>query len=112
VRDETVTAGAEAVLPTSIRRVVESAVRAVDPTRVILYGSRARGDARENSDYDLAVVFPQDRHNRWIRFLADFDDAALTLLPVDLLDWSIASEPLREQVRKEGITLYERRSDH
>lgn len=98
----------EAVLPTSIRRVVESVVRAVDPTRVILYGSRARGDARDNSDYDLAVVFPQDRRNRWIRFLADYDDAALTLLPVDLLDLSEASEPLREQISKEGVTLYER----
>jgi len=110
--DRAATAMAEAILPTSVRRVVESAVRTVDPTRVILYGSRARGDARENSDYDLAFVFPKDRRSRWTRFLADFDDAALTLLPVDLLDWNEASEPLREQIGKEGITLYERTADN
>ena len=102
---------ADAVLPASIRRVVESAVRAVDPTRVILYGSHARGSARKNSDYDLAFVFPPDRRDKWIRFLADFDDDALTLLPVDLLDWGETSEPLRERIRKEGITLYERPSN-
>jgi uncharacterized protein len=96
-----------AALPASIRRVVEYGVRAVDPTRVVLYGSRARGDARRDSDYDLAFVFRKERRNRWIRFLADFDDAALTLLPVDMLDWNEASARLREEIRKEGITLYE-----
>ncbi len=104
---ETATA-AEVALPASIRRVVDHAVRAVDPTRVILYGSRARGDAREDSDYDLAFIFSKEHRRQWIRFLADFDDAALTLLPVDLLDWGEASERLRERIGKEGVTLYER----
>jgi len=100
----------ESTLPVSIGRVVEFGVRAVEPLRVVLYGSRARGDARENSDYDLAFVFPPAQHGKWVRFLADLDDAPVTLLPVDLLDWNEASEPLREEIRKEGITLYERNS--
>jgi uncharacterized protein len=95
-------------LPDSIHRVVALGVRAVDPDKVILYGSRARGDAREQSDYDLAFVFPEDRHGRWVRFMVDLDDAAATLLPVDLLDWNEASAALRERIRNEGIALYER----
>ena len=88
---------------------MELGVRAVDPDKVILYGSRARGSAREDSDYDLAFVFPKDRHNRWVRFVVDLDDAAVTLLPVDLLDWNEASESLRERICREGVVLYERR---
>ena len=47
-------------LPPSIRQLIDYGIKTVDPDRVILFGSRARGDARENSDYDLAFDFPPD----------------------------------------------------
>jgi uncharacterized protein len=43
---------ANLVPETLLSRVVD----VFDPRRVILIGSRARGDAREDSDYDLVVV--------------------------------------------------------
>ncbi len=39
-----------------VREIVQSIVDEVDPERVILFGSRARGDEREGSDIDLVVV--------------------------------------------------------
>ena len=45
--------GATAAL---IDRMVRKIVDEVDPEQVILFGSRARGDATENSDVDLLVV--------------------------------------------------------
>lgn len=36
-------------------RMVRAIVERVHPTRIVLYGSRARGDARPDSDYDLMV---------------------------------------------------------
>ena len=39
-----------------IDRMVEKIVEAADPEQVILFGSRARGDAREDSDIDLIVI--------------------------------------------------------
>ena len=38
-----------------VRRIVER----VDPVAIYLFGSRARGDADEDSDYDLMVVVPE-----------------------------------------------------
>ena len=40
-----------------IAEAVKSAVREFDPTaEVVLFGSRARGDARSDSDYDFLVL--------------------------------------------------------
>ena len=36
--------------------MVRAIVAEVDPEQVILFGSRARGDAREDSDVDLLVI--------------------------------------------------------
>src|SRR5437899_10213820 len=47
-----------------VRRLVE----AVNPDRIILFGSRARGDAGPDSDLDLLIVKDSDvpRHQRTI----------------------------------------------
>ncbi|WP_462323154.1 nucleotidyltransferase domain-containing protein, partial [Halochromatium sp.] len=42
--------------PELLRRRVEIIVRAADPDAIILFGSRARGDARPDSDIDLLVI--------------------------------------------------------
>src|SRR5438067_1017558 len=44
--------------------MVERIVERLDPLQVILFGSRARGDARPRSDVDLLVVIPDDRDRR------------------------------------------------
>lgn len=39
-----------------IREMVDTIVREADPNTVISFGSRARGNAREDSDVDLLIV--------------------------------------------------------
>lgn len=41
-----------------LREAVQRLVRAYQPQRIYLFGSAARGDADEGSDYDLMVVVP------------------------------------------------------
>ena len=42
----------DAILDRMIRTIVDE----VDPEQVILFGSRARGDARSDSDIDLLII--------------------------------------------------------
>lgn len=44
------------VLAESVRRLV----KAYQPERIYLFGSKARGDAGPDSDYDLLVIVPDD----------------------------------------------------
>jgi predicted nucleotidyltransferase len=46
----------DAALAEIVRRLVE----AYKPERIYLFGSKARGDAGLDSDYDLMVVVPED----------------------------------------------------
>ena len=41
-----------------LAKIVEGLVKEFHPIRIFLFGSRARGDAREGSDYDLLVIVP------------------------------------------------------
>lgn len=40
----------------TIRRLTELLVDAAKPNRIIMFGSQARGDASEDSDFDVMVV--------------------------------------------------------
>ncbi len=72
--------------------------------KVILFGSRARGDYRKTSDIDLAASggdIPL--------FALDVDDKTWTLLKFDVvnLDRPIKKE-LKESIEREGVILYEK----
>jgi predicted nucleotidyltransferase len=44
--------------------LLKSVVDYFNPRKVILFGSRARGDARPDSDHDLLVVIDDDSRAR------------------------------------------------
>ena len=52
------TAATEASIDERIAAMTRRVVERFNPLRVILSGSRARGDARPHSDVDLLIVFP------------------------------------------------------
>ena len=39
-----------------LERAIEIIVKVADPDQIILFGSRARGDAKQDSDYDICVI--------------------------------------------------------
>ena len=50
--------------PPCLPEVVDRIARQFHPVQIILFGSWARGDAREDSDVDLLVVLPRVEHKR------------------------------------------------
>lgn len=44
-----------------LQEAVERLVATLDPEQIYLFGSRARGDFREGSDYDLMVIVPDNK---------------------------------------------------
>jgi predicted nucleotidyltransferase len=93
-------------LPESIQSLLRYGIRLVNPRKVILFGSRARGDHRENSDYD--VVFKSLRTpEAWTNFMVDSDERAFTLLKVDLLNYEKCPLDYKQNIDSEGKLLYE-----
>jgi uncharacterized protein len=76
--------------------------------KVILFGSRARGDAGKRSDIDLAVAAPEIIPKQWLEISNTLEQLD-TLLSVDLVLLEEASLSLKEKIFAEGEVLYERR---
>ena len=79
-----------------------------DIEKVILFGSRARGDFRRTSDIDIAVT-----GGDFSRFALDVDEETSTLLEYDIVNLDRdMQEELRESIEKEGRVLYEKPYDN
>ncbi len=77
--------------------------------RVLLYGSRARGDAQDRSDFDVAIEAPGMTHQDWARFALEIQEKFPSLCRLDLLSLKPDTpEALRRRIQNEGIVLYER----
>ena len=74
--------------------------------RVILFGSRARGDNKERSDIDLAIA--GDRAD-CIEFSLAADEEIPTLLMFDfvIIDEHLSPD-LKSEIEKDGVILYEK----
>ena len=86
-----------------ITEIVELAQK-YDLQKVILFGSRARGDFQRASDIDLAVS-----GGNVAMFAVDVEEETSTLLQFDVVDLDMnLQEKLLESIREEGIILYEK----
>lgn len=92
--------GKEHILHTSdqLNSIIEKIKKNVNPNKIILFGSRARGDAHKNSDIDIAVDSDKSIENISIE------------APVDLVNLKKVGDSLKEKIKREGVIIYERKS--
>ena len=91
------------IKPQVINEIQELA-RIHNMNKVILFGSRARGDFKRTSDIDLAA-----EGENFDRFALDIEEETSTLLQYDIVNLGRdMQEELREAIAREGIMIYEK----
>jgi len=86
-----------------LEQIVGFILRFGKPKRIILFGSRARGDFSPASDIDLALEGLEE-----VSLLKELlDEQVDTLLKFDVVDLNRIPKELREEIEREGIVLYE-----
>ncbi len=105
------------ITPELIDYIVEKIVREIQPEKIILYGSYARGDFHKDSDVDLFIIKDSEEPSRLLRRKLD---ALLRgrRFPLDIrvrkpseVEWNFrAKNPFyTHHVFKQGKVLYEKR---
>ncbi len=105
----------EAVLDRMVRAIVDEA----DPEQIILFGSRARGDQRRDSDVDLIVVEAEpfgperSRHQEMVRLYHAITGSGvstdlLVFSREDVEYWRDSLNHVLARALREGRVLYER----
>lgn len=100
----------EKILKNIISRIVEIA----NPDKIILFGSRATGNARKDSDYDICVL--KNEINNRSEFISRLYHNMQAGAPVDIL--AITTNRFEElknkwyyvyyHINKEGLVVYEK----
>jgi predicted nucleotidyltransferase len=103
-----------AITEETIQQATQILKQCAHPLRIILFGSRARGEARGDSDLDLLVVQRTQEHPR--REMVRLSDALRPLrIPVDVVvvgketydHWADTPGTVYHEAAVGGRTLYE-----
>ena len=91
-------------LPERVIRELFSFATKLSVRKIILFGSRARGNNTERSDVDIAVYGGDFDSFYW-----DIKENIHSLLMFDVInaDASI-SEELKKEIKKDGVVIYEK----
>jgi predicted nucleotidyltransferase len=99
-----------------VQEVVRRIVEAAQPDKVILFGSRARGSARPDSDFDLVVIKNSDepgyrRDASLYLALAGLNAPVdvMVYTPEEVREWSAVPQAFITTAVREGRVVYERK---
>lgn len=91
-------------LPDRVFRELSALARKYSITKIILFGSRARGTNTERSDIDIAVYGGNFEDFYW-----DVKEKINSLLIFDIIQAdSQISDELEKEIKKDGVVIYEK----
>ena len=96
--------------------IVRRIARIAQPERIILFGSRARGQAQSTSDYDLLIIQESEepRYRRAVSLYQELADVPaeidiLVYTPAEAAEWSAVPQAFVTTAIREGKPVYERK---
>lgn len=75
--------------------------------KIVLFGSRARGDNSARSDIDIAIIAPTITNKEWLDLCEKINELD-TLLELDVINFCTTNSELQNRINQEGKFLYER----
>ena len=91
-------------LPDRILRELSFFAKKYSVTKIILFGSRARGTNTERSDIDIAVYGGDFEHFYW-----DVKENMHSLLMFDVVRADVKiSDELKQEIERDGVIIFEK----
>ena len=92
-------------LPDRVIEDLRQLAEQYDVSKLVLFGSRARGTHRLKSDIDIAVWGCEN----FSSFALDVDEKVWTLLPFDVVDMDNTLLPeLADEIERDAVNIYEK----
>ncbi|HEX6383924.1 MAG TPA: nucleotidyltransferase domain-containing protein, partial [Anaerolineae bacterium] len=99
----------------TLQEIVKRILEVGEPQKIVLFGSRARAEARPDSDYDLLVIEPSNlprykqaaKYRRALLGVSPAKDIVVWT-PAEVAEWRQVPNAFITSAVREGIVLYER----
>lgn len=96
-----------------LEKAIDIIIQVANPDKIILFGSRARGDSKKDSDYDLCVLKRNVEHRRKLaqQIYVSLCDVST---PIDVIVQTpdkfdeLKDDPylVYKQIAKDGVVVY------
>ena len=96
-----------------VEQVVNRIVERIHPLKIILFGSRATGKARRDSDLDLLIIYSGSKSKRDIKLdiqrlfrFRDFSMDLFVLTPDEFEPYRHVANTLAREASERGVVCY------
>ena len=100
-------------MDSQLQQIIDKIVAYIDPVKIYLFGSRARGDSRDSSDYDIAIIYDGKMSKRDVKLgirrlfgLPDFSMDLFVLTSEELGRFHRIANTLEREITENGVVIY------